>query len=349
MEITDEIYKDLSKRIDEGEFIRLYKKGIPSMPGNLDEQTRNFAKECEGTLSLYRAKMNALWGQLQSMRKIIDEKEATDRANLFVKNYDTKLEEQYNAYRTSTEESIAQLKQDLTEMKELTNESIRENKKLKAENDVLNETIIKQKSLLSLQEIKMKDLEKAANHPFTIGEEDFETNKLLKERDEEIERLRKQNSEKDKEIQSISTACIEACLDYYADTNRTKDEASDKIINTVKNTLVTIVKKGFAPYVDNHIVGSLLMLISDLEEKREKFKNQQKEIADAQSLQEKKYSQKIEQERTQAIKESAEALKQNGKGTTNINIETFQNQAGATYNDLSESCFTQDTLPHLPK
>lgn len=349
MEITDEIYKDLSKRIDEGEFIRLYKKDIPSTPDNMDEQTKNFTRECEETLSLYRAKMNALWGQLQSMRKIVDEKEATDRANLLVKNYDAKLEEQYNAYRTSTEDTIAQLKHDLTEMKKLTNDSIKENKKLKAENDALNETIIKQKNLLSQQEIKMKDLEKTTNHPFTIGEEDMETNKLIREKDEEIERLRKQNAEKDKEKQDMFTACIETCLDYYADTDRIKDETSDKVINTVKSTLTTIVKKGFAPYFSANIQGSMLMLISDLEEKRESFQKQQKKIADDKALQNQMNLQKMEQERTIALRESAEALKQNGKGTTNVNIETFQNQAGATYNDLSESYIEKDSISHLLK
>lgn len=348
MEITDEIYKDLSKRIDEGEFIRLYRKDIPSIPDNMDEQTKNFTRECEKTLSLYRAKMNALWGQLQSMRKIVDEKEATDRANLLVKNYDAKLEEQYNAYRTSTEENIAQLKQDLTEMKKLANDSINESKKLKAENDSLNEVIIKQKSLLSQQEIKMKDLEKAANHPFTI-EEDLETNKLIREKDEEIERLRKQSTEKDKEKQDMFTACIETCLGYYADTDRIKDETSDKVINTVKSTLTTIVKKGFAPYVSANIQGSMLMLITDLEEKRQSFKMQQKKIADDKAAREQMIALKMEQERTQALKESTEALKQSGKGTTNVNIETFQNQAGATYNDLSESYIGKDSISHLLK
>lgn len=349
MEITDEIYKDLSKRIDEGEFIRLYRKDIPSTPDNMDEQTKKFTRECEETLSRYRAKMNALWGQLQSLRKIIDEKEATDRANLFVKNYDAKLEAQYNAYRASTEKNIAQLKQDLTEMKKLANDSINESKKLKADNDSLNEVIIKQKSLLSQQEIKMKDLEKAANHPFTIGEEDLETNKLIREKDEEIERLRKQNAEKDKEKQDMVTACIETCLDYYADTDRIKDETSDKVINTVKSTLTTIVKKGFAPYVSANIQGSMLMLITDLEEKRQSFKMQQKKIADDKAAQEQMIALKMEQERTQALKESTEALKQSGKGTTNVNIGTFQNQAGATYNDLSESYIEKDSISHLLK
>lgn len=349
MVITEDIYKDLTKRIDEGEFIRLIKKGIPNKPDNMDEQTKNFAKECEDAISLYRAKMNALWGQLQSMRKIVEEKDATDRANLFVKNYDTKLEEQYNNYRTSTEENIAQLKQDLTEIKELANDSINENKKLKSENDALNDTIIKQESIISQQEIKIKDLEKAANHPSTIIEEDMETNKLLTEKDLVIESLRKQLLDKDKKIQGMSISCIEACLDFYADTNRTKDETSDKVVNTVKNTLATIVKKGFAPYVGTNGVGILLMRISDLEDKREDFKKQQKEIADAKVLQEQMNLQRMQQERTQALKESAEALKQNGKGTTNVNIETFQNQAGATYNDLSHSCFEKDTISHLPK
>lgn len=350
MNITEETYKDLSQRIDEGEFMRIQDKTAPNVPTHADEQTKAFAKECEETISLYRAKMNALWAQLQSMRKIVEEKEATDRANLFVKNYDQKLEEQYTSYRASAEETITQLKQDLAEIKELANNSINENKILKTENDALNDAIVKLKNLTSQQELKIKDLEKTVDSPFSsflIGEEDIETTKLLQEKDAEIERLRNQCSEKNKTIQDMSMGCIEACLKYYTDTDRTKDESSDKIINTVKKTLATIVKKGFSQYIGEENVGSLLILISNLDDARESFKKQQQEITAQQALLEQKKRQEMEQERTQAIKESTEAIKQNGKGGEKINIETFNNQNGATFNDFSNSSLGIAPIKHL--
>lgn len=353
LNITEETYKDLSQRIDEGEFMRLKYKTTPSVPAHADEQLKAFAKECEGTISLYRAKTNALWGQLQSMRKIVEEKEATDRANLFVKNYDQKLEEQYTSYRASAEETIAQLKQDLAEIKELANNSINENKILKTENDALNDATVKLKNLTSQQELKIKELEKTLDYKFPYllikeeEDEDVETKNLLQEKDAEIERLRNQCSEKDKAIQDMSTASIEACLEYYTDTERTKDESSDKIINTVKSTLTRIVKQGFIPFIGEGPARLLVMLITDLEDNREKFKKQQQEITAQQALLEQKKRQEMEQERTLAIKESTEAIKQNGKGGEKINIEKFYNQDGATFNDFSNSSLGIAPMKHL--
>lgn len=70
MEITDDLYADLSKRIKAGEFL---KKGassanLPSLPEGADERMQSFYEDCQASRALDQKKIKALENEIQALK-----------------------------------------------------------------------------------------------------------------------------------------------------------------------------------------------------------------------------------------------------------------------------------------
>ena len=94
MEITDELYADLSKRIKAGEFL---KKGassssLPSLPEGADERMQSFYEDCQASRALDEKKIKALENEIQALKDEAKARMGRNDANEAIAEFNSALE-----------------------------------------------------------------------------------------------------------------------------------------------------------------------------------------------------------------------------------------------------------------
>lgn len=159
MEITDELYADLSKRIKAGEFL---KKGatfaslpsfskdassanLPSLPKGADERMQSFYDDCKASRALDQKKIKALENEIQALKDEAKAQMVRKDANEAVVEFNSALETDYENYKAESEKTIATLKEALDDARKISTDALDRNKKLlkeierlKAKNDTLS-------------------------------------------------------------------------------------------------------------------------------------------------------------------------------------------------------------------
>lgn len=159
MEITDELYADLSKRIKAGEFL---KKGatfaslpsfskdatsanLPSLPEGADERMQSFYDDCKASRALDQKKIKALENEIQALKDEAKARMVRNDANEAVVEFNSALETDYENYKAESEKTIATLKEALDDARKISTDALDRNKKLlkeierlKAKNDTLS-------------------------------------------------------------------------------------------------------------------------------------------------------------------------------------------------------------------
>ncbi len=245
---------------------------------------KKYQEDCQNTLDLYQAKLNAMEGQIASMRKIMDEKEVTDRANLLVKVFDSKLEKEYQQYKDTSEEKIKKLREDLAEAKDISSNA------LKRCDEYNSQTIQFQEEIKSLEKsIEEKDEQIASFQTDFLNGYGLETNGkaagllgkgdegesdlLLQKKDEEIEKLKEtlEKAENDAKVE-VATVMVESGVAYLSNIKKvTKDEE----VSFGERLLKNMVSGNCISHIGQQTVDKLRNKISYITDQREKAEEEQ--------------------------------------------------------------------------
>lgn len=147
MEITDELYADLSKRIKAGEFLKKDASSAsrPSLPEGEDERMQSFYDDCKASRALDQKKIKALENEIQALKDEAKARMVRNDANEAVVEFNSALETDYENYKAESEKTIATLKEALDDARKISTDALGRNKKLlkeierlKAKNDTLS-------------------------------------------------------------------------------------------------------------------------------------------------------------------------------------------------------------------
>ena len=223
MLITDDIYNDLSKRIEAGEFLNnsAYELAgdvtLPQLERNADSEMKVFREQCQQTLDLYQAKIRALQAQLESERKKQESSEALKEASMQTQNFNTLLEDKYDKLLKKSEEDSRSNKKAIKTLQELSDKVLEENKRLKAESDKLQ----------------------------SVGGEEMDDIFASLHSDEEIEEMRKEEEDMMEWQNSISKSIKEVvkfCVNYTSNI----DDVADSHVEAIKDMLEDLLESSLA-------------------------------------------------------------------------------------------------------
>lgn len=146
MEITDELYADLSKRIKAGEFLKkdASSAGRPSLPEGEDERMQSFNEDCVASRALDQKKIKALENEIQALKDEAKARMVRKDANEAIVEFNSALETDYANYKAESEKTIATLKEALDDARKISTDALDRNKKLLKEIERLkarNETL----------------------------------------------------------------------------------------------------------------------------------------------------------------------------------------------------------------
>lgn len=147
MQITDDLYADLSKRIKAGEFLKkdASSANLPSLPEGADERMQSFYDDCKASRALDQKKIKALENEIQALKDEAKARMVRNDANEAVVEFNSALETDYENYKAESEKTIATLKEALDDARKISTDALGRNKKLlkeierlKAKNDTLS-------------------------------------------------------------------------------------------------------------------------------------------------------------------------------------------------------------------
>ena len=147
MQITDDLYADLSKRIKAGEFLKkdASSANLPSLPEDADERMQSFYDDCKASHALDQKKIKALENEIQALKDEAKAQMVRKDANEAVVEFNSALETDYANYKAESEKTIATLKEALDDARKISTDALDRNKKLlkeierlKAKNDTLS-------------------------------------------------------------------------------------------------------------------------------------------------------------------------------------------------------------------
>ena len=146
MQITDDLYADLSKRIKAGEFLKkdASSANLPSLPEDADERMQSFYDDCKASHALDQKKIKALENENQALKDEAKARMVRNDANEAVVEFNSALETDYENYKAESEKIIATLKEALDDARKISTDALDRNKKLLKEIDRLkarNETL----------------------------------------------------------------------------------------------------------------------------------------------------------------------------------------------------------------
>ena len=146
MQITDDLYADLSKRIKAGEFLKkdATSANLPSLPEGADERMQSFYDDCKASRALDQKKIKALENEIQALKDEAKARMVRNDANEAVVEFNSALETDYENYKAESEKTIATLKEALDDARKISTDALDRNKKLLKEIDRLkarNETL----------------------------------------------------------------------------------------------------------------------------------------------------------------------------------------------------------------
>ena len=99
MEITDELYADLSKRIKAGEFLKkrdASSSSLPSLPEGADERMQSFYEDCKASRALDEKKIKALENEIQALKDEAKARMVRNDANEAIVEFNSALETDYD-------------------------------------------------------------------------------------------------------------------------------------------------------------------------------------------------------------------------------------------------------------
>ncbi len=147
MQITDDLYADLSKRIKAGEFLKkdASSANLPSLPEGADERMQSFYDDCKASRALDQKKIKALENEIQALKDEAKARMVRNDANEAVVEFNSALETDYENYKAESEKTITTLKEALDDARKISTDALDRNKKLlkeidrlKARNDTLS-------------------------------------------------------------------------------------------------------------------------------------------------------------------------------------------------------------------
>lgn len=147
MEITDELYADLSKRIKAGEFLKKDASSAsrPSLPEGEDERMQSFNEDCVASRALDQKKIKALENENQALKDEVKARMERMNTNEAIVEFNSALETDYENYKAESEKTITTLKEALDDARKISTDALDRNKKLlkeierlKAKNDTLS-------------------------------------------------------------------------------------------------------------------------------------------------------------------------------------------------------------------
>lgn len=147
MQITDDLYADLSKRIKAGEFLKkdASSANLPSLPEDADERMQSFYDDCKASRALDQKKIKALENEIQALKDEAKAQMVRNDANEAIVEFNSALETDYENYKAESEKTIATLKEALDDARKISTDALDRNKKLlkeidrlKARNDTLS-------------------------------------------------------------------------------------------------------------------------------------------------------------------------------------------------------------------
>lgn len=147
MQITDDLYADLSKRIKAGEFLKkdASSANLPTLPEGADERMQSFYDDCKASRALDQKKIKALENEIQALKDEAKAQMVRKDANEAVVEFNSALETDYENYKAESEKTIATLKEALDDARKISTDALDRNKKLlkeierlKAKNDTLS-------------------------------------------------------------------------------------------------------------------------------------------------------------------------------------------------------------------
>lgn len=146
MQISDDLYADLSKRIKAGEFLKkdASSANLPSLPKDADERMQSFYDDCKASRALDQKKIKALENENQALKDEAKARMERMNANEAIVEFNSALETDYANYKAESEKTIATLKEALDDARKISTEALDRNKKLLKEIERLrarNETL----------------------------------------------------------------------------------------------------------------------------------------------------------------------------------------------------------------
>ena len=284
MLITDDIYYGLSKRIEAGEFLVSSKKDdgteseeMPSLPEPNNSDEADYHEKCQQTIDLYAKKVEALYAQMASVNLIVQEKEATDRVNSLVKNFDFMLEQQYNKYKAEAEQTILQLKNDLNQMKSVAQDALQRNKELSQSYKNLEDVNRKLKVKLDELEGEQSNVSPENFHQDLMNgkSQSIKVAKLLKELKEKKNRIDQQQLEFENERKKISDFAKEIVhteVKRLSNIELIPDGKTGEVLHIEKSLIERLVNQIFTKYLpqSESLIGELRLDITGVITTREK-------------------------------------------------------------------------------
>lgn len=146
MQISDDLYADLSKRIKAGEFLKkdASSANLPSLPKDADERMQSFYDDCKASRALDQKKIKALENEIQALKDEAKARMVRKDANEAIVEFNSALETDYANYKAESEKTITTLKEALDDARKISTEALDRNKKLLKEIERLrarNETL----------------------------------------------------------------------------------------------------------------------------------------------------------------------------------------------------------------
>lgn len=132
MEITDELYADLSKRIKAGEFLKKDASSAsrPSLPEGEDERMQSFNEDCVASRALDQKKIKALENENQALKDEAKARMERMNTNEAIVEFNSALETDYENYKAESEKIITTLKEALDDARKISTDALDRNKKL---------------------------------------------------------------------------------------------------------------------------------------------------------------------------------------------------------------------------
>lgn len=186
---------------------------LPALPKCSTEEMQAYQGRCQEVLDMQSGKINALKAQLASEKKKLESKSCQEKSNALVIDFNSKLEEKYRKLLKKYEEESHDNKKAIEALQELSDKVLEENKKLKEENDSLNEAM----------EIKIGQIEYR-----TLSDEEWEQH--------EKERREYEEYDADREP-SVVRHIVNYCIEYVSNIENVQDSHVDSIKEMLESLL----------------------------------------------------------------------------------------------------------------
>lgn len=255
MLITDDIYNDLSKRIEAGEFLKddaPTEDELPSLPEAADANMKTFYEDCKATISLYQQKLTAMSKKTEAALEAAKAKELACISSDLTNEFNDKLQAEYERHKAASEEAIQNLHDSLAESTKISSEALARSKKLAEENERLkaeNEQLKTKKNGVGYFGQGMSDdaisLLKASMEEVNLDESPSIDTKISKAKSDLVEKVFSEGVRYVSNINLVKTGEeVNVCMSMLATMTDASKELLDKdTLDSIKNAIIGIFAK----------------------------------------------------------------------------------------------------------